>query len=67
MNCSYLNELLDEYNDYMWLYNMFGDTVYFEQAGEALNHLKVIVNRAERYKSMVLKIKSDKLHAFTMH
>ncbi|OBZ07717.1 hypothetical protein [Bacillus sp. FJAT-26390] len=64
MTSSYFNEWLDEYNDYMRLFVLFGDEYYKAQADEALNALKAIVARAERHKSIVWKIMSKKVHAY---
>ncbi|MCZ8511881.1 hypothetical protein O9H85_05480 [Paenibacillus filicis] len=41
------NEWLDEYNDYMRLYRMFGDEEYFIEAQEVLDSLRVAVNRMQ--------------------
>jgi vacuolar-type H+-ATPase catalytic subunit A/Vma1 len=64
MTSSYFNEWLDEYNDYMRLYMLFGDEQFRVQADEALNALKDIVMRAERHKSIVWKVMSETMHAY---
>ncbi|SDO12081.1 hypothetical protein SAMN04487897_108169 [Paenibacillus sp. yr247] len=64
MTSSYFDQWLDEYNDYMRLYQIFGDKEYLEEAGEILNSLEVIVTRAEQHKSIVSKMMSKKIHAF---
>ena len=64
MTSSYFNEWLDEYNDYMRLFEIFGDKKYLEEAEEILHSLKVIVARAEHHKSIIWKIKSNKIHSF---
>lgn len=64
MTSSYFNEWLDEYNDYMRLYMLFGDEQYRVQADEALNALKDFVMRTERHKSIVRKIRSETMHAY---
>ncbi|MGO4184471.1 hypothetical protein AB4Z17_25140 [Paenibacillus sp. TAF43_2] len=64
MISSYFNEWLDEYNDYMRLYTLFGDEYYLEQAGEALAGLKALVLRTERHKNILRKIMSDKVHVY---
>ncbi|WP_156390177.1 MULTISPECIES: hypothetical protein [unclassified Paenibacillus] len=38
-----VNEWLDEYNDYMLLYKMFGDQIYFDEAKEILESMKKYV------------------------
>jgi hypothetical protein len=64
MTSSYFDEWLDEYNDYMRLYEFFGDRQYLEEASEILNSLKVIVIRKELHEWILFKIKSNKIHAF---
>ncbi|WP_141503659.1 hypothetical protein [Paenibacillus luteus] len=64
MTSSYFNEWLDEYNDYMRLYLLFGDEYYREQADEALASLKTMAARAERHKSIVWRVMSDTVHAY---
>ncbi|CAN7245535.1 hypothetical protein LJR153_001051 [Paenibacillus sp. LjRoot153] len=38
-----VNEWLDEYNDYMLLYKMFGDQIYSDEAKEILESMKKYV------------------------
>lgn len=40
-----VNEWLDEYNDYMLLYKIFGDQIYFDEAEEILKSMKNYVSR----------------------
>lgn len=40
-----VNEWLDEYNDYMLLYKMFGDQTYFDEAVEILKSMENYVGR----------------------
>lgn len=40
-----VNEWLDEYNDYMLLYKMFGDQTYFDETEEILKSLKNYFSR----------------------
>jgi hypothetical protein len=63
MTSSYFDEWLDEYNDYMRLYDFFGDRLYLEEASEILNSLKAIVIRNDLHKWIVLKTMSNKIHA----
>jgi hypothetical protein len=63
MTSSYFDEWLDEYNDYMRLYEFFGDKQYLEEASEILNSLKAIVNRNDLHKWIVLKTMGNKIHA----
>jgi len=44
--CDETDVLLDEYNDYMTLYNVFGDEEYLAKAKHALQRLKNITTRA---------------------
>jgi hypothetical protein len=61
---SYFNECLDEYNDYMRLYSLFGDEGYRAQAEEAMSSLKAMAARAARHKSIVWRVMSDTVHAY---
>ncbi|SFE50088.1 hypothetical protein SAMN05216378_3339 [Paenibacillus catalpae] len=49
-----VNEWLDEYNDYMLLYRMFGDQTYVNEADE-------IMKSMERYVSKMLMLEKCKL------
>ncbi|MNG35489.1 hypothetical protein D3C84_1222420 [compost metagenome] len=49
-----VNEWLDEYNDYMQLYKMFGDQTY-------LNEVEEIIESMERYVSRKLTLEKFKL------
>ncbi|GMK47158.1 hypothetical protein PghCCS26_42880 [Paenibacillus glycanilyticus] len=49
-----VNEWLDEYNDYMLLYKMFGDQTY-------LNEVKEIMESMEKYVSRRLMLEKHKL------
>ncbi|MDQ0877633.1 hypothetical protein QFZ77_006292 [Paenibacillus sp. V4I3] len=40
-----VNEWLDEYNDYMLLYKIFGDQTYIDEAEEILKSMKKYVCR----------------------
>lgn len=64
MKSSYFDQWLDEYNDYMRLYALFGDREYLEEAAEILHSLQVIVARAEQHKVIISKIMSNQMHAF---
>jgi hypothetical protein len=63
MTSSYFDEWLDEYNDYMRLYDFFGDRHYLEEASEILNSLKAIVIRNELHEWIVFKVKNNNIHA----
>jgi hypothetical protein len=62
MTSSYLDEWFDEYNDYMRLYEFFGDRQYIEEATEILNSLKAIVNRDDLHKWIMVKMMSNTIH-----
>jgi hypothetical protein len=64
LTSSYFNEWLDEYNDYMRLYEIFGNKEYLDEAKEVLASLKAVVLRNERHKTIVSKIMSKEIHAF---
>ncbi|WP_090791545.1 hypothetical protein [Paenibacillus sp. GP183] len=64
MTSSYFNEWLDEYNDYMRLYEIFGNEEYLEEAKEVLASLKAVVLKYKRHNMIVCKIKSNEIHAF---
>ncbi|NOV02053.1 hypothetical protein [Paenibacillus planticolens] len=64
MTSSYFDQWLDEYNDYMRLYEIFGDREYLDEALEIRNSLQVIVARAEQHKLIVSKVMSSQMHAF---
>ncbi|BBH24404.1 hypothetical protein Back11_57490 [Paenibacillus baekrokdamisoli] len=64
MSSSTINEYLDEYNDYMRLYEIFGDHEYLEEAIEVLNSLKVRALRAEQHNRIVWKVMSRRIHAY---
>ncbi|MDD9267400.1 hypothetical protein ACFPES_10235 [Paenibacillus sp. GCM10023248] len=64
MQSSYFDQWLDEYNDYMRLYELFGDREYLDEAAEILHSLQVIVARAEQHKIIVSQIMSNQMHAF---
>lgn len=64
MKSSYFDQWLDEYNDYLRLYALFGDQEYLEEAAEILHSLQVIVARAEQHKIIVSKVMSKQMHAF---
>jgi len=60
MSADYFNEWLDEYNDHMRLFEMFGDDKYHQNAKEIIENLKVMIYRI-MYKKMILcKLESDK-------
>ncbi|SFK82417.1 hypothetical protein SAMN03159341_101745 [Paenibacillus sp. 1_12] len=63
MTSSYFNEWLDEYNDYITLYEIFGDKEYLEEAREVLISLKAIVVRAENYQKILHKIMNGTINA----
>lgn len=64
MASSYWNEWLDEYNDYMRLYEFFGDAHYLEEASEILHSLRALVIRYENHKMIVCKVMSDQVHMY---
>lgn len=64
MTSSYFDQWLDEYNDYIRLYEMFGDKEYLDEAIEIRNSLQVIVARAETHKLIVSKVMSSQKHAY---
>ncbi len=49
-----VNEWLDEYNDYMLLYKMFGDQIY-------LNEVEEIMKSMEKYVSRRLMLEKHKM------
>lgn len=51
-----VNEWLDEYNDYMLLYRIFGDEIYLAEAAEVLESLKSHVARFYRISNMKSKL-----------
>ncbi|MFC5446657.1 hypothetical protein [Paenibacillus aestuarii] len=42
-----VNEWLDEYNDYMLLYKMFGDQIYIDEIEEILKSMEKYVGRMQ--------------------
>ncbi|SEB72227.1 hypothetical protein [Paenibacillus sp. GP183] len=58
------SEWLDEYNDYMMLYKMFGDEEYLEEAVEVLNSLKALVTRTEYYHKFMVSINDNEIQKF---
>ncbi|UKS30834.1 hypothetical protein LOZ80_18590 [Paenibacillus sp. HWE-109] len=64
MPTTFFNEFLDTYNDYMRLYEMFGDHVYMEQANEVLCHLQIMAIRNEQHQAIIWKINSPTIHAY---
>jgi hypothetical protein len=64
LTSSYFNEWLDEYNDYMRLYEIFGNKEYLEEAKEVLASLKAVVLRNERHNTIICKIMSNEIHAY---
>jgi hypothetical protein len=58
------SEWLDEYNDYMMLYEMFGDEEYLVEAVEVLNSLKALVIRTEYYNKFILSINDNEIQKF---
>ncbi|MCD1259650.1 hypothetical protein B5M42_012485 [Paenibacillus athensensis] len=60
-----VNEWLDEYNDYLKLYEMFGDKQYLQEAEEALNSLRAFLRRSDahaRIEHAVKQPEKQKLH-----
>jgi hypothetical protein len=57
-------EWLDEYNDYMILYEMFGDEEYLVEAVEVLNSLKALVIRTENYNKFIVSINDNEIQKF---
>jgi hypothetical protein len=58
------SEWLDEYNDYMMLYEMFGDKEYLVEAVEVLNSLKALVIRTEYYNKIIESINDNEIQKF---
>ncbi|MEK3720298.1 hypothetical protein [Paenibacillus sp. FSL H8-0034] len=63
MTSSYFNEWLDEYNDYLRLYEIFGDKEYLEEAREVLVSLKAMVIRAEYHQRFLHQIMNGSVNA----
>jgi hypothetical protein len=59
-----VNEWLDEYNDYMQLYKMFGDKQYLTEAVEIIRSLKAMIHRIEYNKKIVSCINNNVLQKF---
>jgi|GEM_PF-2617749 len=60
-----VNEWLDEYNDYLKLYEMFGDKQYLLEAEEALNSLRAVLRRSDicaKIEQAVKRPEKQKLH-----
>jgi hypothetical protein len=62
MSTNYFNAWLDEYNDYMRLFEMLGDDEYRQEANEIIESLNAIVSREEFFRVILCKIESDKIH-----
>ncbi|MFC5449182.1 hypothetical protein [Paenibacillus aestuarii] len=62
MSAAYLDEWLDEYNDYMRLFEIFGDEEYRQEANEIIESLKVMLSRREYNKVILYKLESDTMH-----
>ncbi|MDQ0063878.1 hypothetical protein [Paenibacillus harenae] len=60
MNASYVNEWLDEYNDYMRLYRMFGDQAFMDRAKAALDHLQMRMNREKQLQRFMYRMMNSK-------
>jgi hypothetical protein len=54
------NEWLDEYNDYIRLFEMFGDENYLLEATEVFNSLKAIVQRLDHITKVTKCINNGK-------
>jgi len=53
------NEWLDEYNDYLRLFEMFGDENYLVEATEVLNSLKAVARRIDHNKIVSQYVNKD--------
>lgn len=62
MTFSYFNDWLDEYNDYMRLYQFFGDTEYLDEAREILRSLRAMVCSFEYHQYLVSKVLNNEVH-----
>ncbi|NRF96124.1 hypothetical protein HQN89_35600 [Paenibacillus frigoriresistens] len=62
MRTTYFNAWLDEYNDYMRLFEMFGDEEYYKEANEIIESLNAMVSRKESYRMLLCKIESNNMH-----
>ncbi|MBM7569139.1 hypothetical protein [Paenibacillus sacheonensis] len=49
-----VNEWLDEYNDYMLLFHMFGDRTYLDEAEEIMKSMEIYVGRMLRIEKLNL-------------
>jgi hypothetical protein len=56
------NEWLDEYNDYVMLYKMFGDQDYLDEAVEIINSLKAMITKIEVNKTIISCVHSNHIH-----
>ncbi|MDQ0874391.1 hypothetical protein QFZ77_003050 [Paenibacillus sp. V4I3] len=45
-----VDEWLDEYNDYLLLYELFGDKAYLDETTKILTNLKRYISRLHMYK-----------------
>jgi hypothetical protein len=59
---SYFNDWLDEYNDYMRLYQFFGDPEYLDEAREILRSLRAMVRSFEYHQYLVSKVLNNEVH-----
>jgi hypothetical protein len=64
MTSVYYNEWLDEYNDYVLLYKMFGDQEYLDEAVEIINSLKAMITKIEINNMIVSCVHSNSMHKF---
>ncbi|MCZ8516427.1 hypothetical protein O9H85_29375 [Paenibacillus filicis] len=64
MTSSYLNEWLDEYNDYIRLYELFGDNEYLEEAKEIISSLRAIATREKCHQIILGKVMDTKINLF---
>ncbi|KIL38932.1 hypothetical protein SD70_23030 [Gordoniibacillus kamchatkensis] len=66
MSAINVNEWLDEYNDYMLLYRIFGDANYLAEAAEVMQSLKAYVARLQRIADMQSQLNQASSNASQM-
>ncbi|MFD0697489.1 hypothetical protein ACFQZT_25775 [Paenibacillus sp. GCM10027628] len=55
---------LDEFNDNIRLYEMFGDFEYLQQAEEVFKELRSVINKRVEYEIFVRQLDSIKISLF---
>ncbi|SDP30460.1 hypothetical protein SAMN04487897_1732 [Paenibacillus sp. yr247] len=56
-----VDEWLDEYNDYLLLYELFGDKVYLDETMEILTSLNKYISRLHMYEKRMFMANSRKV------